>query len=267
MPRSKRPGHGRVGVDADPHQLQIDWSPQQIAAAAPSPTQSVPSQAADPAPLQPVAAPPLVQRLQWDFRTSFPEPTQEAIDAGLIVEEEINPDKKKAVHEEHAREALAVLHDLDAVFDARRRGVDPATGKPPRTPASKQRLQKLFATEPNRLERCWDTLIGTYESVFGVEASDAFAKAVKAWHAGIEVVSDRPEPPAPVAKANGIAAENEQSNFVAKVDLPRRPIVARMPVPQPLAADVRAGHIVLDENGVVHRTADEVHAIKERHAY
>jgi hypothetical protein len=132
----------------------------------------------------------LVQRCPWDFRNTFPEPSPKAIEAGEIAEEDNHPDNIRSIHEEHAREALTVLHDLDAVLNARRLGVDPRNRKKPMLPAAKERLQKFFDTEPQRLERWFQTLMDTYESSFGIEAADAFRKAIRAWHAGIEVIAE-----------------------------------------------------------------------------
>jgi hypothetical protein len=88
----------------------------------------------------------LVQHLKWDFCDSFPQPTEEAIEAGIISDEDLTPGNIRAIHDEHAREMLAMLRDLDAIMDARRRGVDPSTGHAHRTTASKERLSKLFGT-------------------------------------------------------------------------------------------------------------------------
>ena len=74
-------------------------------------------------------------------------------------------------------------------MDARRRGVDPVTGKSPKSHAARERLRKLFDSEPARLERWFQNLMDTYESAFGPDAADAFDKAIRARHAGIQVVA------------------------------------------------------------------------------
>jgi hypothetical protein len=270
MARSKRPG---LNTGHDPHQMQINWSP---AAEIPSPAShpssatSAPAEAAEKSAEPSVGTtPPLVQRLPWDFRTTFPSPIPQAIDAGVIADEDAQPENLPAIHDEHAREMLMVLHDLNAVLDARRRGVDPMTGKPPRTPAAKERLEKLFETEPERLERWWTTLLDTYESVFGIDAAEAFGKAIKARHAGIEVVAEKPsspQPTAPQSKASTVARRKTPNGLIAQGDLPRRRIFARLPVPRPLPGAVAAGHFGQDDNGPVQPGHEEVRAITEQHA-
>jgi hypothetical protein len=54
---------------------------------------------------------------------TFPQPSQEALDAGVLSDEDAE-ENVRAIHEELIREALFVLHSLDAVLDARRLGVD-----------------------------------------------------------------------------------------------------------------------------------------------
>jgi hypothetical protein len=103
--------------------------------------------------------PDLLQVLPWDFRTSFPEPLDEAIEAGKLHEDDVLFENLKALHDEHARHALALLSDLDAVMDARRAGVDPRTGVKPRTSKQKEALQKLFGEEPKRLEHAFDPVM------------------------------------------------------------------------------------------------------------
>ena len=72
--------------------------------------------------------PHLKQVLPWDFRTSFPEPMEEAILNGKLQPEDAEPENLASLHDEHARHGLALLHDLDAVMDARRLSVDPYNG-------------------------------------------------------------------------------------------------------------------------------------------
>jgi hypothetical protein len=141
----------------------------------------------------------LVQVLPWDFRSSFPEPLEEAIVAGKLHEDDAEPENVKGLHEEHARHALVILSDLDSVLDARRMGVDPSTGRPPRTENQRQRLDVLFRDEPRQLEHAFNVLMDVYEEAFGDEAADAFRKAIRAWHAGIEVVSGHSPLPPPVS--------------------------------------------------------------------
>jgi len=239
-----------------PGQLLIDWvgprAPQPdtppLSAAGAPPAEAVSLQAKR---TEAPPDPPLVQRTTWDFRTSFPQPTPEAIDAGVISDEDLTPDNIAALHDEHAREALTLLHDLDAVLDARRRGVDPRTGKPPRTHAAREKLRRLLQDEPARLERSFENLMAVYEEAFGPQAADAFAKAIRARHAGVEVVADGQLPAA--------APAGRQSA--------RRRIPAVLPVPTPLPAAVAAGRFGHDDDGRPIRPGpDEVRAITEQHA-
>ena len=120
---------------------------------------------------------------------------------GTLQPEDAEPENLASLHEEHARHVLALLHDLDAVMDARRSGVDPRTGKAPRTAKQREALEKLFKEEPSRLEREFDTLIDVYEEVFGAVAADAFRKAIRAWHAGVEVIGEAPPTPRPLSES------------------------------------------------------------------
>jgi hypothetical protein len=195
----------------------------------------------------------LVQRLPWDFKTTFPRPTDETIQAGIISEEDAEPENVRELHDEHARELLGVLHDLDAVMDGRRRGVDPTTGKAPRTPAGQERLQKLFEIEPDRLERWCDNLMGAYEDAFGSAAADAFCKAIRAWHAGVDVA---------VEKGTDSETEDRSARTTATVRTS-----SSLPVPKPLNSSVASGVFGHDERGKpIRPTAEEVRAITEQHA-
>jgi len=240
----------------DPHQLKIDWTnpgtvTTTLVASEPATVAAEP----EPPPSRPATAKPskpaLVQRLPWDFRKTFPRPTDEAIKAGIISEDDCNPDSIRSLHEEHARQALAALRALDTVLDARRGGVDPGTGKKPRSHAARERLRKYLDEEPGRLERSFTAMLGVYEDVFGSQAADAFTKATRAWYAGIEVVADAPLP----------TEESKQQH-----EPKRKRISSRLPVPRPLPSAVKAGTFGRDEHGPVNPTADEVWEITQQHA-
>jgi hypothetical protein len=218
-------------------------------------------------PAAPNATPPLIQYLPWDFKVTFPRPTARAIKAGVISDEDTTPQAIRAIHEEHAREALATLHDLDAVLDARRRGVDPSTGRPPQTDATRGRLRERLTKEAERLEHSFNVLVETYGSAFGPAAQEAFTKAVRAWHGGIEVASQRkspspshsPGPEEPRAHAETSTKPQARRNC--------RRIVARLPVPRPLPSAIAAGRFGQEENGKpVRPGTHEVREITERHA-
>ena len=254
----RRPG-GRGDV---PGQLQIDWTAP-AGATDKTPAAALPaSRPAGPSPA------PLIQRLPWDFKETFPQPTPEALEAGIVSDEDAEPENVRAIHDEHARELLAVLHDLDAVLDARRRGVDPATGRVPTTPAARERLQKLFANEPQRLERWWRTQMDTYESAFGAEAADAFDKAIRARHAGIAVeIEERPSLPA--ARPTAAAAQPAGGTpSTAAVDAPsikrqKRRSHSRLPIADPLPAAVAAGRFGRDEHGPITPGLTQVRTLTE----
>jgi hypothetical protein len=239
----------------DPHQTLINWGNPQAAVSAPE--SSIPH----PIKLAASASPALVQRLRWDFTSTFPPPTEEALDAGVISEEDCTPERIRILHEQHAREALGVLRDLDIVMDARRQGIDSKIGKPPRTHASRENLKRYHQDEPKRLEHYFHILMETYENAFGVEAADAFTKCIRARHAGIPVeMEDR--------NAGQLTAD--QLQFEAAVMKPaitakrRSPTV--LPVPKPLPEAIKAGHFGEQAGGPVNPKPAEVRAITEQHA-
>ncbi len=203
-----------------------------------------------------------VLRLRWDFRTRFPQPTPEAIDAGLIEPEEAGPESVRAIHGAHAAELLGVLRDMDAEADARR-----GTG------SAMVRVDQ--AAEPSRLRRWYANLLGVYGDLFGPEAAEAFDKAVRAWHARVEVVVENgtdvpvsappppsdPEPP-PIPTVRVVEAPTNELALTPA----RTRVVARLPVPKPLPQAVAAGHFGHDENGPIRPSPDEVREITEAHA-
>jgi len=251
----------RGGREFHPQQLQIDWSGGPVS----PPPQERTERPAGPPPSVPANG--LTLKLKWDFRTCFPEPTEEAIEAGAINAEDLNPQGIRSIHEEHAREMLATLHDLDAVLDARRRGVDPRNNKAPLLAPAKERLLKFFQTEPARLEHWFENLLGAYQDAFGQEAAEAFGKAVGAWHAGVEVVAESSPKAAPPATAttgeNSVPAVKPKRRQQAG---PRR-VTACLPVPRPLPSAIGAGRFGHEENGKPVRPGPrEVREITERHA-
>ena len=265
MARSTR-SRGTGGKD--PNQLHIDWTasnagpqsptvPPQVSASIPP---KAPTGIAD-------DSLPFDQHLPWDFKTTFPQPSPEAIEAGIVTDEDAEPENIRTIHEEHARELFAALHALDVMLDARRRGVDPATGTPPATTAGNERLRKLFDTEPARLERWWQTLLDTYETAFGAEAANAFGKAIRARHAGIEVIGQSTAT-APVNTSAAVEATPDRlfAERVTRQD-ERRRIIARLPVPRPLPSAVAAGRFGQEDDGrPVRPGPNEVRAITEQHA-
>src|SRR5271169_4341781 len=97
-----RRGSGGGRAD-DPNQLGLSWSDASSASG-----QSASAVAPPPAT---TAEQSLVQRLRWDFRESFPQPLPEAIEAGIISDEDAEPENLRAIHQEQARALLATLRD------------------------------------------------------------------------------------------------------------------------------------------------------------
>ena len=245
----------RVKRRDDPQQTFINWGNPQAAAVASTSTVPDPIKLAAAAPLA------LVQRLRWDFTSTFPEPTEEALDAGVISDDDCAPERIKSIHDEHAREALCVLRDLDIVMDARRRGIDSKTGKPPRTHASRENLKRYHQDEPKRLEQYFHILMETYENAFGVEAADAFTKCIRARHAGIPVeMEDRRSEKLKAGQLHFEAAAMKPAGTAKR----RSPTV--LPVPKPLPQAIKAGHFGEADGKPVNPTSAEVRAITEQHA-
>jgi hypothetical protein len=239
---------GKFPAPDDPNQLLIDWKP----AAAEGKTIAAPAPVETAALARP-AVEPLVQRLPWDFKTSFPQPTDDAIDNGLLDETDRQPENLRSLHENYFAQCLATLKERDAIVEARRKQIDPKTGSRPRSHAGRERLRSYLEKEPGRLEHMLEILIGGYADAFGVEAADAFRKAVKARHAGIEIVSEhRSEAPAPAPVIRRTRRSAPSS---------------ALPVPRALQSSVKAGIFGHQEDGTpVRPDAAEVRAITEQHA-
>jgi hypothetical protein len=205
-----------------------------------------------------------VQRLPCDFKTRFPEPLPEAIDAGTLDESDATPDALRSMHEAYSKTILATLQERDRLFAARRTGIDPVSGRKPPTAAGRERLRKYLADAPERQQHAFDVLLMTYADAFGFDAADAFSKALNAWHAGIEVVPDgstRLKADALPAPADATA---EQPHAV-RARRPRR-LSSSLPVPKPLRSAVQSGVFGRDEHGPVRPSPEEVRAITEEHA-
>ena len=209
-----------------------------------------------------------MQVLLWDFKATFPEPKQEAVDAGIISDDDLTPERIRKMHDEHERELSAALREMDALADARRRGVDPATGQRPTNSAGELRLSRLLEKESCRLDRWWENLLGVYAEAFGENAATAFGHAVRARYAGVEVtgpLATRVEYPAPA-----------EMTPKPSVDIPTvgrarhrqgKRILARLPVPQPLPSAVAEGQFGVGDDGKpVRPSAQEVREITEQHA-
>jgi len=203
-------------------QLSFDWGQSELPAT-PLSAASVPETP------KPTPSP-------FNFKTSFPSPRDEAIGAGVFGgEAELDDEAVKTIHEEHGKELLAILLNLDVINDARNEGIDPRTGKAPRTDAGKQKLQAFFRTAPPRLEAHFQSLIDVYASGFGDEAAEHFEAFIHATH--------------------------ESRDFESE-PLSHSP----MPVPLPLEEAVGKGHFGMeDEHTPVDPSPEEVSAITELH--
>jgi hypothetical protein len=267
-------------------QLQLTWSGLTSTLAtntpAPPPAETPPPTSQSPPPAigdLPVARPTpprgdgLTLLLKWDFSSTFPSPIEEAIEAGRIQPEDAEPENVRSIHQEHAREMVAMLHDLEAVQDARRRGVDPRNNKAPMLAEAKEQLRKFFETEPVRLERNYQSLLAVYGEVFGDEAADAFDKAVRAWHAGVAVAAES-RPHQKTQAPPQTETDRQRPVGSAAPPAPRRPrgnsphrVTARLPVPRPLASAISAGHFGQEENGKpVHPGPREIRESTLQHA-
>jgi hypothetical protein len=125
---------GKGPAQGDPNQLLIDWKP---AAAVGESAAAAPVLVETALPARP-AVEPLVQRLPWDFKTSFPQPTDDAIDNGFLDETDRQPENLRSLHENYFAQCLATLKERDTVLDARRTQMDPKTGSRPRSHAGRE---------------------------------------------------------------------------------------------------------------------------------
>lgn len=282
----------------DAGQLMIDWS-----APPPAPVRSESARLADAETASGSHLPPL--KLPWDFRKTFPNPTQEAIDAGVIDEADTTPDSLRAIHAEHEREASAALRMLDCLQNARRRGVDLKTGRRPKSPEKQDALHRQLSERIEETERWWTNLMSVYADSFGSEAADAFGQAIKARHVGVTVVSRvrelsslqhiycigepapplpgeyRPGPPEPLNPVpeplNPVPEPKQWATEVRPTpiqppkpaDAPRiaRRVSATFPVPKPLPEAVTAGRFGQDKHGPIRPSAEEVREITDTHAH
>jgi len=127
------------------------------------------------------------KRLPFDFKDTFPEPADEAL------REEGRPgfwDENPAKTPQERTEALRAFHEesiphftgpIEAMIAARNfieSGLDPETGKPPKTPKIKASLEKeskeTLEDAPEEFENWW----GSYADTFGVEAANAFQEHI-----------------------------------------------------------------------------------------
>lgn len=129
----------------------------------------------------------------------LPAPLPDAIEAGVFgVTEDgpINPDDEAvaAITEEHAREMLSTLADMQAVEEGLRTGHDPRTGRTPRTPESRERLAEFLAREKQRLQNAYGDALAAYAQGFGDQATAALDRWVRMNLAGTPSCVGRYDP-------------------------------------------------------------------------
>lgn len=110
----------------------------------------------------------------WDFTNIFPSPLPQAIEAGLLADDCITAEGNRALHDEHARECLAILSDLDALAEGTRSGIDPRTGNKPRTAKAREMLQRYLEAAPVQLRCSLDDMFAAYADAFGESAAAGF---------------------------------------------------------------------------------------------
>lgn len=123
---------------------------------------------------------PKLEQLKAPDRSAVPcpKPLSEAVAEGVFgatTDGPIDPDDEeiRGMTEEHGRELVAILADIQAVEDARRTGEDPRTGKPPRTPEAEVKLREFLDQEEPRLRSAYAASLDAYARGFGSEATAA----------------------------------------------------------------------------------------------
>ncbi len=135
----------------------------------------------DMAPLAELQAPPTSD-------TPIAKPLREAVENGIFgttTDGPIDPDEDevRAMTEEHGRELIVLLADIQAVQDAVRTGDDPRTGKAPRTPEAEAKLREFLEGEEPRLKSAYAAALDAYARGFGNDAAstlDAWTRKVVA---------------------------------------------------------------------------------------
>ncbi|HKQ47578.1 MAG TPA: hypothetical protein VJZ71_05885 [Phycisphaerae bacterium] len=105
-------------------------------------------------------------------------PLPEAVTQGVFgatTDGSMEPDDEeiRGMTEEHGREMVAILADIQAVEDARRTGEDPRTGKLPRKPEAEVKLREFLDQEEPRLRSAYAAALDAYAKGFGPEATAA----------------------------------------------------------------------------------------------
>jgi len=114
-----------------------------------------------------------------------PEPSVAAVAAGVFGFDEhgvVAPsvDEVRSITEEHSRELLCLMLDVDHLQRCWLQGIDPASGKAPRGESRRSALKDLLALEAKRLEERYQDMLAAYAAGFGWPAADALHQFVKA---------------------------------------------------------------------------------------
>ncbi|MFO0838353.1 MAG: hypothetical protein U1D55_07465 [Phycisphaerae bacterium] len=103
-------------------------------------------------------------------------PLQSAIDAGVFgvtAEGPMEPDEHEiaALTQEHSYELIITLVEISVLEDALRSGIDPRTGRMPRTPESAERSAERWRSELQSLQSKYADMLAAFEQGFGPAAT------------------------------------------------------------------------------------------------
>jgi hypothetical protein len=113
-----------------------------------------------------------------------PEPLAEAVHAGVFGYDEqglIVPDAEdvRAMTEEHARELVITLSELDHLRRCAHYPIDPVSGKTPRSEEGRERLVNRLNNQAAQLEQHYEDVLAAYADGFGLEAADSLDRVVR----------------------------------------------------------------------------------------
>jgi len=103
------------------------------------------------------------------------KPLRSAIDAGIFgitATGPMEPDEHEiaALVQEHSNELAGLLIEIDALTDAVRTGVDPRTGRMPRTPEAAEKATTRWRQELEQAKVSYANMLAAVEEGFGLEA-------------------------------------------------------------------------------------------------
>ncbi len=166
-------------------QLQFSWSAVSPASEAPEALTSHPfeNQNLPPVSLADAAGVPHLKGLV------VPEPLPEAVECGVFGMEESGPvipdaEQIALLVREHAEELLNTIMDIDALQDGIRRGIDPRTGRAPKTEAQRIKLDEFLKRAELRLQRTRDDALAVYADAFGDENARVLEEHLCLWVLG-----------------------------------------------------------------------------------